>query len=379
MRAPILDTRLTIASFAGLLWLPLLVGILTHGPTVSETEQRSLAALPDFELSAEAVARLPEALEIYYDDRVGLRDWLIRAWAWLHMHGLGVSSSDKLIIGQDGWLFFGHENAVAQYRGLARFEPSELDRWADILEGRRRWLAERGIAYLLVLVPNKHRQYGQYMPASLPRASEVSQLDQLVERLGQDGSVPFLDLRVALDAAARETRVYHKTDTHWNDLGAYAAYRAILERLRELDPSLAPLPPIAVRPYTRTRPGMGLARIVGLSRALPEESFEVAVVEPRAELDPHRRRAVEDRTRRQLPFGRGTGDSRLPTAVVFRDSFGSALVPLLSESFSRVVYVWERDVDPRIVEAEAPDLVIQQIAERFLDRPPRGIAYDMGR
>jgi hypothetical protein len=372
-----LDTGATLAVFLLLLWLPLGVTFFTRDTSesaVSTTEQRSLEALPELELSRESLSALPGALERYYDDHLGLRDPLIRAWAWLHMRGLGVSSSDKLIVGRDGWLFFGHENAVAQYRGVARFDDEALDRWARVLEQRTRWLAARDIDYLLVLVPNKHRQYGQYMPASLPRASDVSQLDQLVERLSRDGRVPFLDLRDALDAAARKARVYHKTDTHWNDLGAYAAYRAILERLHAIDPRLAPLPPVAVRPYTRTRPGMGLARIVGLSRALPEESFELAVVEPRAEVHPKRRAVLEDRMRRQLPFGLGTGDDRLPKAVVFRDSFSDALVPLLSESFSRVVWVWERDVDPRVVEAERPDVVIQEIAERFLDRPPRGIA-----
>ena len=43
----------------------------------------------------------------------------------------------------------------------------ELLRWGRVLEERRRWLAERGISYLLVLVPNKHRMYAQYMPPGL--------------------------------------------------------------------------------------------------------------------------------------------------------------------------------------------------------------------
>ena len=59
---------------------------------------------------------------------------------------------------------------------------------------------------------------------------------------------------------------------------------------------------------------------------------------------------------------------------MFRDSFANALVPYLSESFDQILYVWERDMNPRIVERNEPDVVIQQIVERFLGTRQRGIS-----
>ena len=55
-----------------------------------------------------------------------------------------------------------------------------------------------------------------------------------------------------------------------------------------------------------------------------------------------------------------------PRAVIFRDSFGSAMIPYLSEHFSRAVYVWRNDFDPSLVEAERPDVVIQEWVGRHL-------------
>jgi hypothetical protein len=52
--------------------------------------------------------------------------------------------------------------------------------------------------------------------------------------------------------------------------------------------------------------------------------------------------------------------------VIFRDSFASALVPFLSEHFSRAVYLWQNDVDAQVVEQEHPDIVIQEIVGRHL-------------
>jgi alginate O-acetyltransferase complex protein AlgJ len=59
-------------------------------------------------------------------------------------------------------------------------------------------------------------------------------------------------------------------------------------------------------------------------------------------------------------------DKRLPRAVVFRDSFASALIPFLSEHFSRAVYLWQNDFDPDVIEQEHPDVVIQEIVSRHL-------------
>lgn len=51
---------------------------------------------------------------------------------------------------------------------------------------------------------------------------------------------------------------------------------------------------------------------------------------------------------------------------MFRGSFAIELIPYLSESFSRSVYVWDDRVDFSIVDDEKPDLVILEMAERYL-------------
>ena len=59
----------------------------------------------------------------------------------------------------------------------------------------------------------------------------------------------------------------------------------------------------------------------------------------------------------------------LPRAVVFRDSMAIALIPLLSEDFSRVVYVQSRAMDFDIIERERPDIVIEEMVERSINAP----------
>ena len=57
--------------------------------------------------------------------------------------------------------------------------------------------------------------------------------------------------------------------------------------------------------------------------------------------------------------------------MVFRDSFGSALIPFLSEHFSRALYLWQYNFDPDVVQAEDPDVVVQEwVGRRLSTMPP---------
>ena len=61
-------------------------------------------------------------------------------------------------------------------------------------------------------------------------------------------------------------------------------------------------------------------------------------------------------------------DPSLPRAVVFHDSFGTALIPLLAEHFSRAYFV-RGGFNPAVVKRENPDVVIQIMCERFVMQP----------
>jgi hypothetical protein len=364
----------TVATFLGLLGLPLVALWLGNGAEISGSEKRLLARPPQLEAQWASWASFPRRSEAYFGDHLGFRETMIRNFARIHIAIFGLSPSDKLIVGREGWFFYGDPDAVANYRGTDPLGPGELARWQRTLEERRDWLADQGIAYLVILVPDKHEVYGEYMPPSLPRATELNPLDQLADYLGKKSRVEVLDLRLPLQAAKVERRIYHRTDTHWNEAGAHAAYRAILQRLGALLPTKLNPKPAPVERGRHESPGLGLAGLVGLENVLGEEILSARLSRPRARIAREHRARYDQRTRDLEPVAHGIPDPQLPRAVVFRDSFGNALIPFLSEHFQRVLYVWDRDVDPQVVKTEKPDIVIQQIVGRFLRRRPRGIA-----
>lgn len=56
----------------------------------------------------------------------------------------------------------------------------------------------------------------------------------------------------------------------------------------------------------------------------------------------------------------------LPSALIMHDSYYASMIPLLAENFSRAFFVWNNFYNPSIVENEKFDLVIHEVAGRFL-------------
>ena len=356
--------RTLVAAFMAAILLPG-IGTLIGVDRVSLAgENRNLAAAPAWPSTWSAARAFPDAFSRYFEDRFAFRARMVRWQARLRFQALHSSPSSDVVAGRDGWLYYAADGAREDFGRNEPFPSQELETWRLTLQHAQDWLAARGIAYLFVIAPDKHAVYPEFLPGSLHPVRDASRIDDFVRYLARHSTVHVLDLRPALFEAKARERLYHRTDTHWNDRGAYVAYQQILLRLRPGVPSLVPLGREAFEPREVRTPGMDLAGMLGLTDVLGEEDLTLQPRRPRAARtveparpDPH---GMEARLVTEIP------GSPLPRALIFRDSFGSALIPFLSEHFSRAVYLWQYDVDPQIVAAERPDVVIQEWVGRRL-------------
>jgi len=391
-------TKLPSILVAGLfllaIWLPTLDVLFTLDPSFDLREGRRAAAAPRMPTRLDAWAKWPRRFERYYDDHLGFRGLMIRGYHLVRTAGLQVSPSGHLglppdlwsvfgvveaprvLLGKDGWLYFsGANNAIlSDYRGVAPFTEDDLRAWQTALEQRSRWLADHGIAYLFVVAPDKQSIYPENMPDAVRRVSATTRLDQLLEHLATHSNVPFVDLRPALRAAKIEGPVYEKTGSHWNGYGAFIAYREILTGLQARHPELDPTPFEAFEVSNRSRAGIDLARMISLTRIYREE----ADVRLTPRFESRARRVTEglhpqdvEFPKHARPFAMENPDAQL-RAVVFRDSFATALVPFLAEDFARIAFYWPRPrkqqipLDPALIATEKPDIFIDEWVERSL-------------
>ena len=364
-----------IAVFLALISLPAL-GLVFQPEAQDLSEKRVLAGPPHFSLVWYAPTRFVADLRAYLGDRFGFRATLVRWNAGLSAKALSVSVNPSVILGRDGWLFYADDHIIEDYRCLQPFTGPELRQWADLLERRQAWLRQRGCRYLFFIAPNEHTIYPEYLPASITRVGDRSRLDQLMAYLREHSSVTVVDVRPALLEAKARERVYQKTDTHWNERGAFAAYQALFRPISLWFPGVRAVPRSGFADTSATGPGGGLAAMLGSPDLYREEILGLRPLEPR------RARMSTWEFSRLAGFAERPASVRearvpdpgLPRAVFLHDSFGEAMEPFLAEHFSKTVFIpATMGFDGPVLEREKPDLVIQEITERHLwaDYPVR--------
>jgi alginate O-acetyltransferase complex protein AlgJ len=360
-----------IALFLLAIWLPICDSLFGIDRARTPVEKRKLAEKPEFKWQWTALTQYPREFEAYFNDHFGFRNWLIDWHNRMKVQWLGTVSSPKVIKGKEGWLFFVGDR-ILDYccRATDPFSEEELSEWRKEMEERRDWLAGRGIPFLLVIAPNKHTVYSDYLPDWATRGDRKSRLEQLLEYMRVHSDIEILDLRKPLLDARKQGRIYHMTDSHWNDLGAYVAYREMVIKLSQCFPSVKPLGISDFEMQCVTTPGGDLAALLGQHHTIREDRVVLVPRKPRLS---HRVDAGELMTIKPWPKGgepvvMECPEGEIPRAVMFRDSYSVALLPFLSEHFGRIAYIWQHDFNKEVIEIEKPDVVIHEIVERLLTR-----------
>jgi alginate O-acetyltransferase complex protein AlgJ len=356
-----------VALFAVLLLVPGVLALTGHAGFDADfllnTEHRKPFVAPPPSSGALATAGWERDAERQIADAFPLRKQLITGYDYAKYVWLHDEPSRDVIRGRDGWLFYG-----AEERDYLDGKPSDADlaHAAGVYAERAAWCARHGMRYAFVLVPNKSTIYPQYLPDGLQRVTPTA-ADRLVPLLRARG-VRVIDARVPVAGAARRGEVYSRGDTHWNDAGVYAAYRAVVAALRDArvrDTIAAP----TIRSRTAEQSGDlyalsgvgGFVRNRWLRYDFPRRAREIPT--PAVPDDPLDTAFALHAT--------AIDDPALPKLVAFGDSFLGQLRPFLDEDFRRAVVlqhlsVQEKQFDTRVLEAEKPDVVLQELVERSL-------------
>jgi alginate O-acetyltransferase complex protein AlgJ len=356
--------RALVVLFLVIITLPLATNLVGIDGADSTTENRELNPFPARPDSWSAAAEYPGAFGRWFDDHFGFRQLLVRGHAQGHLFVFGVSPSNAVIKGQEGWLFYAQDGALEDYTNEKPLTSVEVGMWRDAIVGARDWLRGQHIGYVLTVAPDKHVIYPEHIPPSIRPMGTLSRMDQVYATLEGTG-VSAIDLRPSLHAGKTDERLYFMTDTHWNDRGAFIAYQKIIDAARRQVPAVpASWKRDEFRATAADVQGRDLAGMLGLTTVLHEVDLRL---EPKRQ---RRARVIEppgaDPTAQVGRLVTEINDPRLPRAVIFRDSFSSRLVPFLSEHFSRAVYVWQNDFDTKVILEERPNVVIQEIVSRHL-------------
>jgi hypothetical protein len=337
--------------------------------TISTDEKRRLAGCPHLRLNRQSIAAFPAGFTLFYNDRFAFRNALLSTINLAQYKIFGFSTSPRVLTGRNDWLFFLDGGDAEILRGVPAITQNEIGFFVRLFEARRAWLAARNIRYVVFFPPSKCSIYSEKIPAGFAEPNKRSRQDEVLAALKANTRVEAVDIRPALLSGKKVARMYFKTDTHWNRLGAFVGYLAVINRIREWFPSIKPLTDRDLRMYDYNFGNGDLACMMGLRDLIPEVSCACCIEKQRAHFSSNPALPkLTDESHHKDPFATEVNDPALPSALCFRDSFMQMSFLYFGENFRRIRYQWEFDFPTAIIEKEKPDIVIQEITERCLAR-----------
>lgn len=323
-----------IAVFAFCLVLPLLF-INRSGASVSGNENRFLAGIPiliteDGNVNAEYWGEF----SAWIGDHIGFRDFAVKTVNEFKMALMHRPTTDLVHIGKEGWLYYNGDGNLQLAENNGAVDSAVLEGSLIRLTQIRDRLAEKGIDFVVVLAPSKATVYPEYMRYGSGETG-YSQCDTLADYIADNSDINLIPLKNCLLEAKKNEQVYFKTDTHWNEKGAYFAYCEMLKRLGEF--GLCDVEPAEVEFYPIGFNG-GLSKMIGDSTEEPTEFLNI--------------NGGEKDARRVL--------------VVCDSFFGGWMIPeLFEENFSASAVYQNGEITEELLREHKPDIVIYEVTERF--------------
>jgi len=288
----------------------------------------------------------------YFEAHFAGRSQMITAESVLQARVFGVSATDQVVLGRDGWLYYAGD--LDDYVGTAPLSDHALSNIAHNLALMQGYAESEGARFAFTIAPNKAGLYPQQMPSRYLKSPALTNAQRLVPYLAQEG-VNYVDLFAAKPA-------YLLRDSHWNNKGALVGNNLLTSALGIDDP---------------IQPESWIARTDHLGDL--EEMLHPAA--PQAELQYYLPGvndgpATTGRTWSYTSAAHAVDDDLVSTAgrsveatgtlVMYRDSFGDALLPYLASETSDATFSKLIPYNALQISDEGADFVIVERVERHI-------------
>ena len=329
---------------------------MSFAPTTSTSENTELAELPQLVDEDGFNVSFLNDLGDYFEDHFAFRNYLISANAHLKSSALKVSNTDRVIVGDDGWLYY--FGTLDDYLGRDLLEDDELDAIAYNLLLTQNYVESHDSEFLFTVPPNKNSLYGDAMPWRYQASVEPHNAEALTDYLYEYG-VNYTDLFDLFNAQPDED-LYYLRDTHWNLKGALLAYDALLDAAS-----------ISHEIYdendlvTRNDYIGDINEILYPVGAVPEQAYYFKdPLEVTQILSDGQVNTDVDAIDVEAPWIETSTENAEGTLLMYRDSFGNALLLPLAAAFSHSYFTKYVPYNMTQVESLSPTLTIIERTER---------------
>ncbi len=320
-------------------------------------ENRNIEGRPM--LSVDNYEEFPEDYELYFNDNIPYRNQLIRFHNSIDYFLFKQSSSEKVAIGSDGWLFYCSKtdrNPVEQSLGYWTFTEEQLEKITANLIYTQRLIEKQNMEFVLFIAPNKETIYSEYLPNYYSVQNEMTSTDQLVAYLRENTDIRVVypkEELLASKADNPEVLLYQKLDTHWNRAGAYIGAVSLAKELNIAMPTLG-----EISLEEEISSSGDLAQMLNISIKDGNVDYRISGIS-----DLTTEYEKWDFNTEYIGHTPGADERRL---FVRRDSFSSALAPSLATQFEDCMFVHTNSFEQQQIFDYDADIFVYETAERYI-------------
>lgn len=344
---------------------------------VDETnENRNLKSRPVFSLtniknsSTPFTATYNEVIDYkdeydkYYASNFSLKKHLFKPYYFIQNNILHNNPlPTKVVNGNDGWMFLGDSfsKVILESRGLLKFNKKQVNLIRNNVLSATNQLKENDIIYYLAIAPNKHTIYGDKLfNTSYNGETKKTQVHTALSAY----NLELIDLGKGFDEIKEQ--LFFKTNTHWNDLGAYYAYKNLMKSIDRDFINIKSVSLNEVNKEPRISWTEDLTKLLDIR--VKEVGEKYTVKNPNSQKIESRLPIPDNYKRKPETYeSRYKSSSNALKVLVFRDSFSTTMEKYLAESFGETVFIWSSIIDKDLILEEKPDIVIHEIIERNID------------
>ncbi len=362
---------ITVA-FVSMLLFPAIDSIFHFVPLEKNNENRALKKIP--KLDIKKLDLFPGGYDSYYSDNFDLRNQFVRFNSSMKLKVFNRPPVEgKAFFGHDGWMFI-EKHQMDTYHGKSLVNDEELFRYNEIFKYRQNFLDSIGCKYYLVIAPTKASVYPEYLPFSKRKNNQKTLTDQIISLMDTVMDFTVVDLRQPLRNAKGGTRLYHKTDNHWNEFGSYIAYDTIIGAISQDFPNIRTNDISLFKIDSTEIPGLALTNMMGIYEGFTENKI---TCKPNFERVSHSGIKRDYPVMPNFPYLSDyekvytTNNDSFPKMLMIRESFAGTIIPFISEHFSESVYIydsWDHEFNEEIVLSQKPDIYIQLVLEMFIPK-----------
>ena len=271
---------------------------------------------------------------------------------------------------------------IPDWMGTNLLSDKEKERVAKAVKEKVRFCEYNDIELIYMVVPNQCLLYPEIMDEErFPRSTADVTLYEQFAQIAKEAGATVLDVySVFEEHKYDEFKLFHKTDSHWSEYGAYWGYHTLMTEIAKKFPDAAPLEIEGnMRFYTQEVEAGDMMTYFGIENHLVPETatFVEWLIDCPNRIEFYKPNRAENEnsviSKARTVTNPNAKGKNMPSVMFIRDSYSFGIHSFINQSFSKIYWnsTWDYQFKKNDIKKAKVDYLVYIISEKNM----RSILY----